>query len=55
MNELNELIKKVKALINVLPEDNDDYPDNEIYRMIQDRIEDVENEIHKLEKALPTE
>lgn len=45
-----ELEHKAQALINVLSDDIDDYPDARIYRMVKDREKDLQKEINKSAK-----
>ena len=47
---MDELIKAVKSLILVLPEECDEWADSGLYRMVKDRIECVEEEIAKAEQ-----
>ena len=49
---MNELIKSVKSLLNVISDDPDDYPDMEAYRMVQDKCKDVSAEIQKVGRAI---
>ena len=45
---MDELIISVKSLLNVISDDRDDYPDSQLYRMVQDRVKDVSAQIQRL-------
>ena len=46
---MDELLKAVNSLLNAISDDPDDYPDMAAYRMVQDRVKDVEDKIQAAE------
>jgi hypothetical protein len=47
---MNDVIEKARALMNVLPDDVNDYPDCSLFRMVQDRIARLDEAIVDYEK-----
>ena len=52
---MNNVITKVRSLMNALPDDRDDYPDCSLFRMVQDRMSELDKAIVDYEKQAEEE
>lgn len=48
---METLIQKVKSLLLSISDDENDYPDMQSYRIIQDKVQEVQEEIDLLESG----